>query len=184
MPDLSDNVFLTGATGFIGQHLVKRLVSTGCSVSALVFPDEQHSLPAHVNPIPGDITDASGVSAALREISPKLVFHLAAVGVTNPGLSFYESYNVNVQGTINILEAVRTTPCVQRLVLFGSSFEYGARRSDDDGRGVQETLHRRQRFSDRPEAWKECEVLHWTVQEEQEHRTFIRRWYPSKWIQD
>ena len=59
-------------------------------------------------------------------------YHLAAVGVTNPGLSFYESYNVNVQGTINILEAVRTTPCVQRLVLFGSSFEYGARRSDDD----------------------------------------------------
>ncbi len=132
VPSLPPNVLLTGATGFIGRRLAQRFVTSGCEVSALVLPGEQALLPSGVKSIPGDITDSAGVAAALRDVSPTLIIHLAAAGVTDPGLSFHESCRVNVQGLINILETARTTSSLQRIILIGSSYEYGARKSDDD----------------------------------------------------
>lgn len=132
MPSMPSKVLLTGATGFIGQHLVKRFLSSDCEVSAIVHPDESPFLSSDVKQICCDITDSVGVASILHNISPDILVHLAAIGVTNPGLSFHESCNTNVQGVINILEASRTTPSLHRLVLAGSSFEYGARKSDDD----------------------------------------------------
>jgi GDP-4-dehydro-6-deoxy-D-mannose reductase len=132
MPGLPVKVLMTGATGFIGQYVTQWFLSSGYEVSAIVLPGEQPLLPPGVESISGDIVDTAGVAASVRAIAPDLIIHLAAAGVTNPGMSFQESCNVNVQGVINLLEAARTTSTVQRLVLFGSSHEYGARRSDDD----------------------------------------------------
>jgi nucleoside-diphosphate-sugar epimerase len=64
-------------------------------------------------------------------LSPELIIHLAAVGVTNPAVSSYETCRINVEGVINLIEAARSVSSLQRLVFVGSSFEYGARRSDD-----------------------------------------------------
>lgn len=125
-------ITLTGATGFIGQHLSRRLMSDGYDVSALILPGEKSQLPSHVTCLPVDITDATGVTDALQAFTPTHIIHLAAVGVTSPGLSFHESWRVNVQGVINVLEAVQTLPAVERVLLVGSSYEYGARRSDDE----------------------------------------------------
>ena len=131
-PNLPAKILMTGATGFIGKRLAQRLISSGCAVSAVVLPGEQPLLPEGVKAIPGDVTISAGIAAAVRDIAPDLLVHLAAAGVTDRELSFHESCRVNVQGVINILEAARNAPSLQRLMLIGSSFEYGARRSDDD----------------------------------------------------
>ncbi|HQE92193.1 MAG TPA: SDR family NAD(P)-dependent oxidoreductase [Anaerolineae bacterium] len=124
-------IFLTGATGFIGYHLAERLASAGANVTALVLPAEEQRLPEGVRAVPGDITSADDVQRAIAAAQPALIVHLAAVGVTAPALPFAAACRVNVGGTINVVEAAHTLPAVRRIVLVGSSYEYGARRADD-----------------------------------------------------
>jgi len=96
-----------------------------------VLPGEVSQLPDGARAIPGDITIPDSVSQAMAAVRPALIVHLAAVGITNPGLPFTTACHVNVGGTINVLDAAHTISNVQRIVLVGSSYEYGARRTDD-----------------------------------------------------
>ncbi|MBN1875898.1 MAG: NAD(P)-dependent oxidoreductase [Anaerolineae bacterium] len=123
------SVFVTGATGFIGQHLLRELLASGSNVSALVLPGEIPLVPAGVHIYVGDITQAGAITQALRAAQPEAVIHLAGVGQANPGISFTEALRINVAGTIHLLEAARDTGNCTRLVLVGSSHEYGARRN-------------------------------------------------------
>ncbi len=129
--ELATPVFLTGATGFIGRRLAERMVAAGAAVTALVLPGEESLLPDGARAVTGDITDADSVSQTITAAQPALIVHLAAVGITNPDLPFATASRVNVGGTINVLEAARTVPAIRRIVLVGSSYEYGARRADD-----------------------------------------------------
>ena len=125
-------VFLTGATGFIGRRLTQALLDLGCTLSALVLPSDAQALPEGVRPYPGDVTDPGTLAAVLADVKPTVVFHLAAIGMTNPSLPMGVACRVNVDGVINILDGVHAVDSVQRVVLVGSSYEYGARRSDDE----------------------------------------------------
>ncbi|MGC9396824.1 MAG: NAD-dependent epimerase/dehydratase family protein [Anaerolineae bacterium] len=129
--ELSTPVFLTGATGFIGRRLAKRLVAAGADVTALVLPGETALLPDGVRALTGDVTLPETVTEAMTTAQPALIIHLAAVGITNPDLPFTAACDVNVGGVINILNAARHAEMVRRIVLVGSSYEYGARRTDD-----------------------------------------------------
>jgi nucleoside-diphosphate-sugar epimerase len=64
------------------------------------------------------------VRDAVRDINPHVVFHLAAVGVTNPSVEPWSALMVNVGGLINLLEALRGS-AVERVILTGTSYEYG-----------------------------------------------------------
>lgn len=128
---LSTPVFLTGATGFIGRRLAGHLITAGADVTALVLPGEVDLLPDGVRAIPGDITLPESVTEALVAVQPGLIIHLAAIGITNPDLPFTAACAVNVGGVINVLDAARQVETVKRIVLVGSSYEYGARRADD-----------------------------------------------------
>ncbi len=124
-------VFVTGATGFIGRQLTQRLVTAGADVTALVLPGEANLLPAGVRAIPGDITVPETVAKAIDATQPDLVIHLAAIGITNPDLPFAAACAVNVGGVINVLDAARQAQTINRIVMIGSSYEYGARRTDE-----------------------------------------------------
>ena len=124
-------IFLTGATGFIGQRLTQRLLDGGAEVAALVLPQEEGRAPDGVRVLPGNVADPQTVLQAVAEIRPTLIVHLAAVGVTNPDLPFPPACRVNVSGTINVLDAAREVGTARRIVLVGSSYEYGARRTHD-----------------------------------------------------
>ena len=130
-PQPTTPIFLTGATGFIGRRLAECLIAAGADVTALVLPGEADLLPDGVRAIPGDITIPETVTEAIGTTKPGLIIHLAAVGITNPDLPFTAACAVNVGGVINVLDAARQVKTPKRIVLVGSSYEYGARRADD-----------------------------------------------------
>jgi nucleoside-diphosphate-sugar epimerase len=74
------------------------------------------------------VRDTEAVKSAVREAVPDVVFHLASAGVTNPALCPPGALMVNVGGAVNLLEALRGSR-VQRVVLVGTSYEYGARQA-------------------------------------------------------
>jgi nucleoside-diphosphate-sugar epimerase len=127
---LPSPVFLTGATGFIGARLTARLLEAGIAVAALVLPSEVAHVPEGLRAFPGDVTDASAVASAIQATRPALILHLAAVGITHPGLPAVDACRVNVAGTLHVLEAARKVGSARRIVLVGTSYEYGARRGD------------------------------------------------------
>jgi len=102
-------VFITGATGFAGSHLVEGLLAEGHHVLALVHEATSHQgLPSHshVEPVAGDLLDPDGLAAAVAAARPDLIFHLA--GQAYPARSWDEpalTMAVNAGGTANLLRA-------------------------------------------------------------------------------
>ena len=126
------NVFVTGGTGFLGSWLVKDLVQKGASVVCLVRDQVPSSflnrsgMMEQVVAVSGDIGDISLMLRIISEYEIDTVFHLAAqsqVGVAynNPA----ETFEVNIRGTWNLLEACRAQSTVRCVVVASSDKAYG-----------------------------------------------------------
>jgi len=121
-------VLVTGATGFIGSHLAERLVAEGAEVTLLIKPGASKANvtsildKVHIHEV--DLRDGQRVQELMRECRPRKVYHLAAVGVTDPGVDPRLAVQVNVIGTLNLLEALRETGC-DCFVNTGTCYEYG-----------------------------------------------------------
>ena len=129
-------VLVTGATGFIGQRLVRRMVETGARVHAGVAADERRErvagLPAQVRCLTFDVREAQAVRVAVAEAVPDIVFHLAAVGVADPDVDPALALAVNAGGEVHLLEAVKGRE-IERVVLVGTCYEYGAQEATEGG---------------------------------------------------
>lgn len=112
-------VFLTGATGFIGSHLLDRLLEIGVrEVRCLARrPLPWHpSSDARIVRIAGDLTQVSSWASALLGVD--VVIHVAGRTAAKTPAELYET---NVDGTVALLEAVRTqTPTVHRVIVASS----------------------------------------------------------------
>jgi NAD dependent epimerase/dehydratase len=126
-------VTVTGAGGFIGSHLVEALLGFGASVRALVKYNgradwgQLHQLPPEqleqLDVWMGDVTDPYWVLKALE--GQAIVFHLAAlIGIPYSYVAPQHYVNVNVQGTLNVLEACRQHR-VDKLIHTSTSETYG-----------------------------------------------------------
>jgi CDP-glucose 4,6-dehydratase len=125
-------VLITGATGLVGSWLTRRMVEAGADVAALVrdwVPESQlirSRMIDRVKVVRGDVRDRDVLERALGEYEIDTVIHLAAqtiVGIANRNpVSTFES---NVQGTWNLLEACRRSPCVASIVIASSDKAYG-----------------------------------------------------------
>src|SRR2546426_8672276 len=118
-------VFLTGHTGFKGGWLSLWLQSMEAEVHgyALNPPTETNIFSvAEVNKgmassVIADIREASKLSKAMKSAKPEIVFHLAAQPLVRYSYAQpAETYEVNVMGTVNLLETVRCTPSVKAVV--------------------------------------------------------------------
>jgi CDP-glucose 4,6-dehydratase len=126
------NVFVTGCTGLLGSWMVKYLVDRGANVTGLVRDFVPHSnlhrsnYFSKINIVRGQLEDIHLLERALGEYEIDTVFHLAAqtiVGIANRNpLSTFES---NIRGTYNLLEACRRSPSVKRIVMASSDKAYG-----------------------------------------------------------
>lgn len=102
-------IFITGATGFAGSHLVDELLAAGDEVVALVHGETSHQPTAehdHLQTVEGDLLNLAQVKAAVAEARPDVIYHLA--GQASPGRSWQNpalTLAVNSGGTANVLEA-------------------------------------------------------------------------------
>lgn len=126
-------VLVTGSCGFIGSHLVEKLIEEGCSVRAFVlynsfnrlgwldsFPEEKLK---KLEIMLGDVRDPGNVREAMKGVD--VVFHLAAlIGIP---FSYHspESYlDTNIRGTLNILQSARDNG-VKKVLATSTSEVYG-----------------------------------------------------------
>lgn len=121
---------VTGASGFIGKHLLTALHAGGWDCAAAGGPDDVTGL------IPLDLTDVQNLRAALDIAAPDVVFHFAGqanvpVSIENPA----ETYDVNTLGVARLLEAIRGYAAAgnepPRVVFASSADVYGKRSAHD-----------------------------------------------------
>jgi CDP-glucose 4,6-dehydratase len=128
-------VLVTGHTGFKGSWLCAMLLRRGASVSGLALPPESSpSLWAlapyatHVEERLTDVRDREAFAAALADLRPDTIFHLAAQALVRRGYAEpVETYATNVMGTVHLLEAVRRTDSVATVVVVTSDKVYADR---------------------------------------------------------
>ncbi|HEY8489594.1 MAG TPA: SDR family NAD(P)-dependent oxidoreductase [Dehalococcoidia bacterium] len=134
---MSGAVLVTGAAGFIGSHLVERLLAQGRPVVCLDSFDEhydrrqkeanlQEALGGRPVPVlEGDVRDGALLRRVLEEHRVETVVHLAARPGVRPSLEDPRPYvEINVAGTVAVLEACRAAG-VRRLLFASSSSVYG-----------------------------------------------------------
>ena len=132
------NFLVTGGAGFIGSHVCERLLNSGHSVWAFddlnTFYDPQlkrrnirdiQSLAKPFEFLQGDLTDRAALDELFGSVKFDQVIHLAARAGVRPSLAEPALYQrVNVEGTVNILEAARLTG-VKKITIASSSSVYG-----------------------------------------------------------
>lgn len=126
------NVFITGCTGFLGGYLSEALIKSGANVVGLVrdylpnanlFREKSFSKMSIVN---GSLENLETIERVLGEYEIDTVFHLAAqaiVGVANRNP--LSTFQANILGTWNILEACRRSPLIKRIIVASSDKAYG-----------------------------------------------------------
>jgi len=141
-------VLVTGHTGFKGSWLVLWLKKLGAEVigySTAPLTDPNHFDAAHISEkitsVEGDILEPAAMEQAFQAYNPDIVFHLAAQSLVresykNPA----DTFNVNVMGTVNVLEAARKTASVKAVIIVTSDkcyknvgWEWGYRETDTLG---------------------------------------------------
>lgn len=126
------HVFITGCTGLLGSWLTDALVQVGANVVGLIRDSVPRSrlikdkIIDQINVVWGRVEDYQLLERALNEYEIETVFHLAAqtiVGIANRNsLSTFET---NIRGTWNLLEACHRVPTVKQVVVASSDKAYG-----------------------------------------------------------
>lgn len=125
-------VLVTGATGAVGTNLVPALLDRGARVVCLVLDHEPGGVLAHTGVlercrvVSGRLEVRADLWRALTVHQVDTVFHLGAQSLVGPALeSPVPTFEANIQGTWNLLEACRQSPRVERVVVASSDKAYG-----------------------------------------------------------
>jgi len=133
MSFINKKILVTGADGFIGSHLVERLMDENCQIKAFVYYNSFNSwgwldtFPKdrlkNIEIFTGDIRDPNGVRTAIKDVD--VVFHLAAlIGIPFSYHSPDAYIDTNIKGTLNVLQACREYG-IERVVITSTSEVYG-----------------------------------------------------------
>ena len=124
--------FVTGGTGLVGSWLVRRLIDAGADVICLVrdwVPQSElvrTKLIDQVKVVRGDVRDREVIERSLGEYEINTVIHLAAQTiVTIANRNPISTFETNIAGTWNLLEACRRSPSIKQIVIASSDKAYG-----------------------------------------------------------
>ncbi len=124
--------FVTGGTGLVGSWLIQRLVEAGADVVCLVrdwVPQSELVRKGYIEKVKvvrGDVRDRDMLERALGEYEIDTVIHLAAQTiVTIANRNPISTFETNIAGTWNVLEASRRSPKVKQIVMASSDKAYG-----------------------------------------------------------
>ncbi len=137
--------FVTGHTGFKGAWLTQWLDLLGAEISAYALPPEtdpnlysETGSANNLTDVEGDLNDYLSLKTAMDMSSPEVIFHLGAQALVRR--SYREpkyTFNTNVGGTVNVLEAARNCPSVKAVVIitsdksyYNNEWHYGYREND------------------------------------------------------
>lgn len=128
-----EKVLITGATGIVGYWLTAYLQSIGADVT-IYMRDFVHrsalltsGLFSQVNIVLGQLEDYVNIERTLNEYEIHTVFHLGAQTIVETAHnSPLGTFNANIRGTWNVLEACRTSKWVKKIVIASSDKAYGA----------------------------------------------------------
>lgn len=122
---MSKEVFITGREGFMGNWLDKELKENGYSTSGTSLNEIPGS--ARENIFQCDITNAESIKKLITKRKPTAIVHLAALVKPSDAIKDPErARNINLNGTRNIFEAIKSIPGYHpRVIIIGSSEEFG-----------------------------------------------------------
>jgi len=135
---MKEKILITGTEGFVGSHMSDFLLEKGTyEVYGIKrwnnsrLRNIRHLLDK-IEFIDCDITDPIAVRALLREVKPDKIFHFAAESAVAPSWGHPTHYmNVNYNGTVNFLDAMRELGINPRFLIPGSGEEYGEIKEDE-----------------------------------------------------
>ena len=117
-------VAVTGGTGFVGRHLVSRLLEYRAEVTALVR-DMGFEYEPNPKQVRGDLRNSDDVERLIYESAPHVIFHLGAVAPVGHGLMApRQTINTNVMGTTHILSAAHNAGGIP-VIISSSDKSYG-----------------------------------------------------------
>ncbi|MFN0110120.1 MAG: GDP-mannose 4,6-dehydratase [Blastocatellia bacterium] len=126
------NVFVTGATGLLGSWMTEELLRRGANVTCLVrdwVPESRlvnSGAVGRVNAVRGELENYDCLARALNEYEIDSVFHLGAQTIVGAALRApLSTFEANIRGTWNLMEACRVNPKVARVVVASSDKAYG-----------------------------------------------------------
>jgi len=124
---MSMRILVTGGTGFIGSHLIPKLLEEGHEVYSLERYVTGRYVLGEVKAVFADLRDSFAVRKVVREVMPEVVIHLASI---SPVAYSYdhpqEVFETNTMGTINLAEAcLREVHHFEHFLFAGTSEEYG-----------------------------------------------------------
>ena len=121
---------ITGVAGFAGSHLAEALLKKNIAVFGFYHPshprDNLQKIKDQISLVACDVLQQKKVSSEIKNISPDMVFHLAAF--SSPSQSFInpaETLENNIVGQINILESLVKIKSKAKILVIGSADEYG-----------------------------------------------------------
>lgn len=124
------HAFITGIAGFAGTYLANELHENGYTVSGTYYKDDSaeqiKQLKKRCTLYPLDILQKSKCATLIQKVNPNYIFHLAAFA--SVGQSFHHerlTYDINFNGTLNILEASLELKKLQKFLFVSSSDCYG-----------------------------------------------------------
>lgn len=124
-------VLVTGAAGFIGSHLTRRLLEEGAEVHVLLKKGSNQfriqDILGNLNICYGDLRDHESIYSCIKNSRPQIVFHLAATRDVRRDLELINPViDINIKGTINLLRGIYEEKInIECFVNTGSSEEYG-----------------------------------------------------------
>jgi len=113
---------ITGISGFVGPYLKKQLIDNGIEVFGL----DRNNQDKNNTIFYGDITDSVFIDKTIKKIKPDFIYHLA--GFSSVRESFHHPdlvYKINVEGTKNILQAMRKFIPQTKILIVSSAVVYG-----------------------------------------------------------
>jgi len=128
VPSRKERVLVTGAAGFIGSHLLPKLIEEGYDVIALDVPEARDKVKGEVLQIDADICDGQlmmNTGKGLSKLNIDAVIHLAAIAAPRVAEKKpEETFRINVYGTLNVLRMAKEAK-VKRVIFPSSAHVYG-----------------------------------------------------------
>ena len=131
-------ILITGINGFAGSHLLDYIISNqDAEVHGIIQQkNDTQNIKPHLKRLKlhtADISRSKDVARVIAKVKPDRLFHLAAQAHTqSSNKKAAESFSVNVLGSVNILEAVRSSSAKSRVLIVSSGYIYGGRKNEID----------------------------------------------------